>query len=75
MLAGDIIIRRNLWRGFIENWAGLPQGIARRITLENDDKIFTAMDTLYLCEKLMIPMVLDIHHSGAIMKMGVINNL
>jgi len=47
---------------FIENWARLPKGISKRITLENDDKTFTANDTLYLCEKLQIPMVLDIHH-------------
>ena len=47
---------------FIENWARIPKDIARRMTLENDDKIFTANETLYLCEKLMLPMVLDIHH-------------
>jgi UV DNA damage endonuclease len=47
---------------FIENWARLPHGIAKRMSLENDDKTFTADETLYLCEKLQIPMVLDIHH-------------
>ncbi|KAF1085703.1 UV DNA damage endonuclease [Sporotomaculum syntrophicum] len=47
---------------FIENWARIPQNIARRIALENDDKTFTARDTLCLCQKLQLPMVLDIHH-------------
>jgi len=47
---------------FVENWARIPQHIARRITLENDDKIYTARETLYLCQKLKLPMVLDIHH-------------
>ena len=47
---------------FIENWARIPNGIAKRMTLENDDKTFTANETIYLCEKLMLPMVLDIHH-------------
>ncbi len=47
---------------FTENWARIQQDIARRITLENDDKTFTARDTLCLCQKLQLPMVLDIHH-------------
>jgi UV DNA damage endonuclease len=47
---------------FVENWARLPRGIASRVTLENDDKTFTAGETLYLCEKLQLPMVLDLHH-------------
>ena len=47
---------------FLTNWGRLPTGIASRLTLENDDKTFTASDTLYLCEKLQIPMVLDLHH-------------
>lgn len=49
-------------RKFEENWARIPQAIARRITLENDDKTFTARETLRLCQKLGLPMVLDIHH-------------
>lgn len=47
---------------FIENWSRLPLGISKHISLENDDKIFTANDTLYLCEKLQLPMILDMHH-------------
>ncbi len=47
---------------FIENWHFIPQGIQKRLTLENDDKSYTAGDVLYICEKLQIPMVLDIHH-------------
>ena len=47
---------------FLTNWGRLPSGIASRITLENDDKTYTAGETLYLCEKLQIPMVLDLHH-------------
>jgi UV DNA damage endonuclease len=47
---------------FMENWSRVPIGIAKRLTLENDDKTFTPIDTLYLCEKLQLPMVLDLHH-------------
>ena len=32
------------------------------ITIENDDKIFNANDTLKLAKYLNIPMVLDYHH-------------
>lgn len=36
--------------------------VRNRLTLENDDKTYTALETLQVCEKLEIPMVLDIHH-------------
>ncbi len=32
------------------------------IMLENDDTSFTLEDTLYLCEKIGIPLVFDYHH-------------
>ncbi|ADU30259.1 UV DNA damage repair endonuclease UvsE [Evansella cellulosilytica] len=47
---------------FIENWGHVPQKIQKMIMLENDDKSFHIEDTLYLCEKLGIPLVFDLHH-------------
>jgi UV DNA damage endonuclease len=47
---------------FTANWAKVPEFITRRLTLENDDKTYTAGKVLSLCEELNIPMVLDIHH-------------
>ncbi|MDN4494378.1 UV DNA damage repair endonuclease UvsE [Ureibacillus aquaedulcis] len=47
---------------FIDNWGDVPAGIQKMILLENDDKSFTLDDTLYLCEKLGIPLVFDYHH-------------
>ncbi|GLB60981.1 UV DNA damage repair endonuclease UvsE [Cytobacillus sp. NCCP-133] len=47
---------------FIHNWGFTPAGIQRMIILENDDTTFTLDDTLYLCEKLGIPLVFDYHH-------------
>ncbi|UQZ84038.1 UV DNA damage endonuclease [Paenibacillus konkukensis] len=47
---------------FIERFKGLPERIRRRMTLENDDKTFTAAETLDICEQVGAPMVLDIHH-------------
>ncbi|MCM3388292.1 UV DNA damage repair endonuclease UvsE [Ureibacillus chungkukjangi] len=47
---------------FVDNWMDVPRGIQEMIMLENDDKSFTLDDTLYLCEKLGIPLVFDYHH-------------
>ena len=47
---------------FIHNWGMIPEGIQRMIILENDDTTFTLSETLYLCEKLGIPLVFDYHH-------------
>ncbi|MEH6941959.1 UV DNA damage repair endonuclease UvsE [Bacillus sp. JJ722] len=47
---------------FIHNWALVPQHLQKMIMLENDDTTFTWGDTLYLCEKLGIPLVFDYHH-------------
>ncbi|CAM3628053.1 UV DNA damage repair endonuclease UvsE [Marinicrinis lubricantis] len=47
---------------FIRQFSELDESIRRRITLENDDKTFNALETLKACEALQVPMVLDIHH-------------
>ncbi|MBB6452316.1 UV DNA damage endonuclease [Salirhabdus euzebyi] len=50
---------------FIENWAYIPPHLQNMIMLENDDKIYTTDDLLYVCEKLNIPFVFDLHHHKA----------
>lgn len=50
---------------FIVNWGFVPEGIQSMLMLENDDRVYTINDTLYLCEKLGIPMVFDLHHYEA----------
>lgn len=47
---------------FVQQFSTLPEEIKQRITLENDDKTFNALETLRICERLAVPMVLDIHH-------------
>jgi UV DNA damage endonuclease len=47
---------------FIHNWQYIPHTIQQMIMLENDDVTFHLHDTLYLCEKLGIPLVFDYHH-------------
>jgi len=47
---------------FITIFNQLPTDIRLRLMLENDDKSYSAMDVLTLCQHLNCPMVLDIHH-------------
>ncbi|MVO99761.1 UV DNA damage repair endonuclease UvsE [Paenibacillus lutrae] len=47
---------------FQAHFANLDETVQRRLTLENDDKTFTARETLEICEQVGVPMVLDIHH-------------
>ncbi|WBW98238.1 UV DNA damage repair endonuclease UvsE [Oceanirhabdus sp. W0125-5] len=47
---------------FKANYERMPSEIKNRLMLENDDKTFTAEETLGLCEDLNLPMVLDVHH-------------
>ncbi|UOQ50460.1 UV DNA damage repair endonuclease UvsE [Gracilibacillus caseinilyticus] len=47
---------------FIDNWMLVPRPIQKMMMLENDDTSFTVDDTLFLCEKLGLPLVFDYHH-------------
>ncbi|MEK5413843.1 UV DNA damage repair endonuclease UvsE [Paenibacillus sp. FSL L8-0708] len=47
---------------FEEHFRALPAALQERITLENDDKTFTAPETLAVSQSVGLPMVLDIHH-------------
>ncbi|CAM3278946.1 MULTISPECIES: UV DNA damage repair endonuclease UvsE [Saccharibacillus] len=47
---------------FVDHFAALDPDIQCRLTLENDDKTFTAGETLAAAQRTGLPMVLDIHH-------------
>jgi UV DNA damage endonuclease len=47
---------------FVTHFQRLRPDVQARITLENDDKTFTALETLVIAERVGIPMVLDLHH-------------
>lgn len=47
---------------FVENFRKLDPKIQTHICLENDDKTFTAKETLAIAKEVGIPMVLDLHH-------------
>jgi UV DNA damage endonuclease len=40
----------------------LPDSIRPRLTLENDDRIYTPKDLFPVCKDLQIPLVYDVHH-------------
>ncbi len=40
----------------------LPAETGKRLTLENDDRIYTPEDLLPLCRELSVPFVYDVHH-------------
>lgn len=47
---------------FAAQFGALDERLRNRVTLENDDKTFTARETLAAAEAVGTPMVLDIHH-------------
>lgn len=54
--------KRESIKRFINNFNMLDEDVKNIIILENDDKIYNIKNTLNLCKKLNIPMVLDYHH-------------
>jgi UV DNA damage endonuclease len=40
----------------------LPEPVRSRLTLENDDKVYTPMDLLPVCADTGVPLVYDVHH-------------
>ena len=49
-------------RALRTNIESLPEGVRSRLTLENDDKVYTPNDLLPLCTATGVPMVYDVHH-------------
>ncbi len=47
---------------FKKNFKQLSRSVKQRLTLENDDKLYTPADLQPVCEQLGIPLVYDIHH-------------
>jgi UV DNA damage endonuclease len=47
---------------FARNFERLSGQARKRLTLENDDSLFTPTDILPLCRDLRIPLVYDVHH-------------
>jgi UV DNA damage endonuclease len=41
---------------------GLPEPVRSRLTLENDDRVYTPADLLPVCADTGVPLVYDVHH-------------
>jgi UV DNA damage endonuclease len=54
--------KKNTITRFHENFQHLPQHIKKVTTLENDDKTYNIEETLLVCEKEQVSMMLDYHH-------------
>lgn len=40
----------------------LPEAVKRRLTFENDDRVYTPADLLPLCRRTGVPLIYDVHH-------------
>lgn len=49
-------------RALVQAIRRLPQRIRRRLTLENDHRVFTPADLLPVCRLTGVPLVYDVHH-------------
>lgn len=47
---------------FAKNFRRLPRSVRSRLTIENDDKVFTPSDLIPVCQSVQIPLVYDVHH-------------
>ena len=47
---------------FSKSFKRLSTRVRKRLTVENDDKVYTPEDLLPMCKDLKIPLVYDIHH-------------
>lgn len=61
-IGSNVFGKKNSLSRFIHNFRKLPKEIQDCIVIENDDKIFTVEDVLYVSDILKIPVCLDYHH-------------
>jgi UV DNA damage endonuclease len=54
--------KREALAEFARNLDRLSPRARKRLTVENDDKIFTPADLLPICESTGVPLVYDVHH-------------
>lgn len=49
-------------RRLVKNIDSLSQRVRERLTIENDDRIYTPAELLQVCEATAVPLVYDVHH-------------
>jgi UV DNA damage endonuclease len=60
---------------FVENFKKLDNKIKKRLVVENDDKIFSFEDCLFLYDKIKIPLLFDVFHHGSLKKEEPLKNI
>lgn len=61
-IGSSVLGKVNSIKRFINNFYKLPKYLQDCIAIENDDKVFTIDDCIYISKKINIPIVLDYHH-------------
>ncbi len=61
-IGSSVFGKDNSIKRFINNFNKLDNNIKKSIVIENDDKVYNALDILNLCKKTNTRMVLDYHH-------------
>jgi UV DNA damage endonuclease len=54
--------KRKALKRLVDNVAHLSPRARARLTIENDDRVYTPTDLLPVCTRLSIPLVYDVHH-------------
>lgn len=54
--------KKTTLRRFTDNFKLLGSPVRKRLSLENDDRIYTVADLAPICNELRIPLVYDVHH-------------
>ncbi len=61
-IGSNVFGKEKSLKRFINNFKKLPKYLQDSIVIENDDKVFTIEDCLFINKELNIPIVLDYHH-------------
>lgn len=61
-IGSSVFGKDNSLSRFVNNFEKLDVHLKNSLAIENDDKVYTAIETLELCEKINVPMILDYHH-------------
>ncbi|MCX7641529.1 MAG: UV DNA damage repair endonuclease UvsE [Elusimicrobiales bacterium] len=63
-LGGKYDDKKESIKRFIKNFNKLPKELKERLVIENDEKIYTVSDCIYVAEKIKVPVVTDyLHHN------------
>lgn len=54
--------KRGAIKRFAANFKRLSPAVQKRLTVENDDRVYTPSDLIPLCREIGIPFVYDVHH-------------